>query len=109
METALRAKNNTGRILVHCSAGMSRSPTIVAAFLMKRRQMTLMQALKQIVDVRPQVCPNPGFIQQLKDLEIELYGLSASSLEVDELPKREKDRLGLFAQVQMPVLEASAK
>ena len=102
IDTALRAKNGTGRILIHCQAGMSRSPTIVAAYLMKRRHMSLMQALKQIVDVRPQVCPNYGFIQQLKDLEMELFGVAVPSLELDELPKREKDRLALFAKVEMP-------
>jgi len=80
---------------VHCSAGISRSPMVVAAYLMRRRGMSLREALGQIVQVRPQVSPNAGFLEQLKELEMELRG--EISLEVDELPKREKDRLALFA------------
>ena len=34
-----------GRILVYCSAGISRSPMVVAAYLMKRKVMTLRAAL----------------------------------------------------------------
>lgn len=88
----------TGRILVHCSAGISRSPTVVAAYLMRRRGMTLKAALGQIVRVRPQVAPNPGFLRQLKEMEVALFG--SCSLEVEELPKREKDRLALFEELQ---------
>ncbi|KAJ6531270.1 protein-tyrosine phosphatase-like protein [Mycena capillaripes] len=94
IDAALKSKNATGRIFIHCSAGISRSPTIVAAYLMKRHGMTLKAALGQIVRARPQVSPNPGFLGQLKELEMELFG--SVSLEVDELPKREKDRLALF-------------
>ena len=94
IDKAIASKKGTGKILVHCSAGISRSPMVVAAYLMKRRQMTLKAALGQIIRVRPQISPNAGFLQQLKDMEMELHG--SSSLEVDELPKREKDRLALF-------------
>jgi atypical dual specificity phosphatase len=91
--------NGNGKILVHCSAGISRSPMVVAAYLMKRKGMTLKAALGQIIRVRPQVSPNAGFLQQLKEMEMELLGTAVSSLEgVDELPKREKDRLALFEE-----------
>jgi len=62
---------------------------------MQRRGMSLREALGQIIQVRPQVSPNAGFLEQLKELEMELR--EEVSLEVDELPKREKDRLALFA------------
>ncbi|KAL7947104.1 protein-tyrosine phosphatase-like protein [Trichoderma barbatum] len=94
IETALQSNNGSGRILVHCSAGISRSPTVVAAYLMKHQNMSLRAALGQIVRARPQASPNPGFLQELKDLELQLRG--APSLDVDELPRREKDRLALF-------------
>ncbi|KAI6113431.1 protein-tyrosine phosphatase-like protein [Pisolithus croceorrhizus] len=96
IDKALASKKGKGKILVHCSAGISRSPMVVAAYLMKRKGMTLKEALGKIIRVRPQVSPNAGFLQQLKDLDMELYG--SVSLEVDELPKREKDRLALFAE-----------
>ena len=95
IDRAIASKNGSGKILVHCSAGISRSPTVVTGYLMKRKGMDLKAALGQIVRVRPQVSPNEGFLRQLKEMEMELYG-SSSMEEVVELPKREKDRLALF-------------
>jgi len=65
---------------------------------MKQKGMTLKAALGKVVRVRPQISPNPGFLQQLKEMEVELYG--SGSLEVDEFPKQEKDRLSLFEEPQ---------
>ncbi|PON22615.1 hypothetical protein TGAM01_v208504 [Trichoderma gamsii] len=96
IEAALQSNNGTGRILVHCSAGISRSPAVVAAYLMKHHGMSLRTALGQIVRARPQASPNPGFLQELKELELQLRG--TLSLEADELPKREKDRLAMFPE-----------
>ena len=84
-----------GKILVHCSAGISRSPSLVVVYLMKSRGMPLKAALGQVVRARRQVSPNPGFLSQLKALDEELFG--TISLDIEELPKREKDRLALFA------------
>ncbi|KAH7109958.1 protein-tyrosine phosphatase-like protein [Dactylonectria macrodidyma] len=83
-----------GKVLVHCSAGISRSPTLIAAYLMSRQDMSLKEALGAIVSARPAVCPNPGFIRQLRDLDTELFG--QDSLGVDELPRRMGDRLALL-------------
>lgn len=84
----------SGKILVHCSAAVSRSPTIVTAYLMKKHGMTLKEALGLIVRARPPACPNAGFLAQLKELEFKLYGVS--SLDVDLLPAKREDRLALF-------------
>ncbi|PFH45884.1 hypothetical protein AMATHDRAFT_70985 [Amanita thiersii Skay4041] len=94
IDRVIASKKGAGKILVHCAAGISRSPTVVAAYLMKRRGMSLKAALGQIIRVRPQISPNAGFLQQLKDMEMELFG--TISLDVEELPKREQDRLALF-------------
>ena len=66
--------------------------------------MTLRAALGQIVRVRPQISPNAGVLKQLREVVVELYG--SCSLEVEELPKREKDRLALF---EGPRAEEQAK
>ena len=107
IDGAIASKEGTGKILVHCLAGISRSPTVVAAYLMKRKGMSLKAAFGQIVRVRPQISPNTGFIRQLKEMEIQLYG--SCSLEVDEFPKREKDRLALFEEPKEQPNEQSKK
>lgn len=58
--------------LVHCFAGISRSPTIVLAYLMKHYGHTLERALSICKDARPRIEPNPGFLKQLEAYEKEL-------------------------------------
>ncbi|KAK0617534.1 protein-tyrosine phosphatase-like protein [Immersiella caudata] len=65
-----------GKVLVHCSAAISRSPTIVAAYLMKRQGMTLRESLTTLVGARAVVSPNPEFLKQLADMEKEISGES---------------------------------
>ncbi|PPQ73826.1 hypothetical protein CVT26_012141 [Gymnopilus dilepis] len=59
------ALSNGGRILVHCVMGISRSATVVAAYLMQSRNMTAHEALNFVKKVRPQAHPNYGFVKQL--------------------------------------------
>jgi hypothetical protein len=56
-------------IYVHCLAGRSRSPALVLAYLMTRKQVTLQEALDMLA---PQMRPNPNFIQQLMAMDNEL-------------------------------------
>ncbi|OAX39245.1 phosphatases II, partial [Rhizopogon vinicolor AM-OR11-026] len=64
------ARDCGGKVLVHCVAGVSRSPTIIAAYLVVKCSMSLKDALGLLVRARPAVCPRPGFIAQLKELEM---------------------------------------
>ncbi len=57
------------RVLIHCAAGVSRSPTLVAAFLMLEKSWSRKQAIEWIIRRRIFICPNDGFMRQLKDLE----------------------------------------
>ncbi|RFU34732.1 hypothetical protein B7463_g1645, partial [Scytalidium lignicola] len=84
----------TGKILIHCSAAVSRSPTIVTSYLMVRQKLSLKEALGSLILARPTVCPNPGFLRQLQELEKELHG--SVTLDIQELPKRREDREMLF-------------
>eukprot|EP01116_Phalansterium_solitarium_P017334 TRINITY_DN4243_c0_g1_i1.p1 TRINITY_DN4243_c0_g1~~TRINITY_DN4243_c0_g1_i1.p1 ORF type:complete len:307 (+),score=40.86 TRINITY_DN4243_c0_g1_i1:243-1163(+) len=56
--------NGTG-VLVHCAAGISRSATIVTAYLMHAESLTVETALAAVKAARPCVCPNAGFMKQL--------------------------------------------
>ncbi|OQV13512.1 putative MAP kinase phosphatase with leucine-rich repeats protein 2 [Hypsibius exemplaris] len=88
---------NTGTILIHCSAGISRSPSVVAGYLMRSKRITLHEALGMIVRVRPQVSPNPNFLSQLKDMEMRLFG--SASVTVDSLPSRKEDKEAMFGSI----------
>ncbi|XP_049982888.1 dual specificity protein phosphatase 13A isoform X2 [Alexandromys fortis] len=56
------------RVLVHCAMGVSRSATIVLAFLMICENMTLVDAI-QTVQAHRDICPNSGFLRQLQVLD----------------------------------------
>ncbi|UJR24435.1 hypothetical protein I4U23_005811 [Adineta vaga] len=60
---------NDGSVLVHCSAGVSRSATIVAAYLMVIYQIDAIEAVQRVNQARPCACPNIGFLQQLLRFE----------------------------------------
>lgn len=57
------------RVLVHCMAGVSRSTTVLTAWLMKTFGMSMDDALKLIKSKRPIVNPNHGFIRALREYE----------------------------------------
>jgi protein-tyrosine phosphatase len=50
-------------VLVHCYAGISRSTTIVLAYLIYKYKWTLAEALRTVSSIRKIVCPNPGFMR----------------------------------------------
>ena len=49
------------RVLVHCAMGVSRSATIVIAYLMHKERISLMDAFRKVKDRRPCIEPNRGF------------------------------------------------
>ncbi|XP_055272555.1 dual specificity protein phosphatase 26 isoform X2 [Moschus berezovskii] len=66
-----------GRILVHCAVGVSRSATLVLAYLMLYHRLTLVEAIKKVKDHRG-IIPNRGFLRQLLALDRRLrQGLEA--------------------------------
>lgn len=65
---------NKGSVLVHCVAGISRSATMVLAYLMKYLKMNLKDAHTHVKSRRPFIRPNLGFWKQLVEYEMKLFG-----------------------------------
>lgn len=59
------ANSENAVILVHCFQGVSRSSSVVLAYLMDAEEMTLEEAMKMVKAKRPIIKPNAGFLQQL--------------------------------------------
>ncbi|CAG8681443.1 5229_t:CDS:1 [Funneliformis mosseae] len=66
------AKSTNGRVYIHCQAGISRSVTIVIAYLMSSQKISYKQALDLVKEKRRIARPNFGFIQQLHKFEKEI-------------------------------------
>lgn len=56
---------NKGGALVHCVRGVSRSASIILAYLILTRKMSYQDAEKLLRTKRPQASPNNGFMLQL--------------------------------------------
>uniref|UniRef100_A0A8C1PB94 Uncharacterized protein n=1 Tax=Cyprinus carpio TaxID=7962 RepID=A0A8C1PB94_CYPCA len=65
-------QNCSGSSLVFCSAGRSRSPSLIMAYLMRFEGLSLLQAHQQVLAARPFIRPNAGFWRQLLKYERKL-------------------------------------
>uniref|UniRef100_A0A8C7T9C7 Dual specificity protein phosphatase n=1 Tax=Oncorhynchus mykiss TaxID=8022 RepID=A0A8C7T9C7_ONCMY len=70
IKTALSSP--TSNVLVHCAMGLSRSSSLVLAYLMIDKNLTLVDAIKAVAANR-NICPNAGFLEQLRDLDKQLH------------------------------------
>ena len=61
-----------GAVCFHCAAGISRSSTMVIAYLMTAMQMCLINAFSLVYHSRGVVWPNRAFVKQLIDYEAAL-------------------------------------
>ena len=59
------ALKDGGKVYIHCMCGVSRSVSILLAYLMTQSTKSLDVLLKEVQSVRPVANPNPGFITQL--------------------------------------------
>ena len=55
-------------ILIHCRAGISRSASMVIAYLMMKTGMSYLQVYEFVRGKRPIVNPNPRFVKQLEKM-----------------------------------------
>ncbi|CAL8257262.1 unnamed protein product [Lota lota] len=64
-------KSKDGKVFVHCIMGISRSATLVLAFLMLRRRLSLTDAVNHVIQRRA-IYPNRNFLSLLLHLDQQL-------------------------------------
>ncbi len=67
------------KVLVHCHAGMSRSVTVILAYMMKYNHHTLDSAYDFVKQRKQNISPNFGFMGQLLEFECSLRPSPADS------------------------------
>jgi|ERR1700735_1545802 protein-tyrosine phosphatase len=54
-----------GTVLVHCHGGLSRAPTLVAAFLDQTGSTRFEDAIRFLAKLRPEIAPSPNLIRSI--------------------------------------------
>ena len=65
--TAIAEHIRGGRVLLHCGAGMSRSPIFAAAWMHRVGYLHIENALLEIADLRPEIDPSPVLLKSVKE------------------------------------------
>jgi len=76
-----RARKANAGVLIHCHAGVSRSPTIAIAYLMKRAPMPMSEAYRFVKSRRSIISPNLNFMGQLWEFEQGLRTTNGTNLQ----------------------------
>ncbi|KAM8797496.1 serine/threonine/tyrosine-interacting-like protein 1 [Eudromia elegans] len=74
------AQMNYGAVLVFSNLGISRSSTVIMAYLMHSLQFTLKEAWEYVRKCKTNMRPNRGFVKQLSDWETQIYGITITDI-----------------------------
>ncbi|KAJ7035600.1 protein-tyrosine phosphatase-like protein [Mycena alexandri] len=75
--TAALEENEENNVLVHCFQGVSRSATVVCAYIVATTTLTATESITYAQAKRSVVCPNLGFRNQLQAWSQQFYGNNA--------------------------------
>ena len=78
-----RVETKKAKVLIHCTAGASRAPTIALAYLVDKIGLSLCDGFNYLRTKRIQVRPNKKFLFNLAELELK-QGLGSSVLHHPE-------------------------
>jgi len=73
-----------GCVYIHCGAGISRSPTVAASYVMWKLGVSAAAALQLIKRARPNIRPNVGFVKQLRQWEVDMLALPGGGKEATD-------------------------
>ncbi|XP_053618998.1 uncharacterized protein LOC128680159 isoform X2 [Plodia interpunctella] len=96
-----------GNVIVHCHFGVSRSATLVIAFLMEKYKLTFAQAFAYVRQRRKFINPNPGFVAQLKEYEKMNYDVGTFNrfeAYMNVNARRHKYKIASFAAILVGVM-----
>ena len=100
------ARQNGGKVLVHCNSGISRSSAAVLAFVVKYgfdgSGCALIDALRWLRDRRRIASPHPTYMRQLCDFEVQLRGGTPSINSNTYANNRYEDVENLHASLADP-------
>jgi protein-tyrosine phosphatase len=86
--TFIHEKRSQGvSVLVHCVMGVSRSATLVTAYLVASTKKSVEECIADLKTKREEANPNDNFVGQLKEFEAELLALELKDLTAESSPK----------------------
>ncbi len=74
-----KVRSANGCVIIHCLAGISRSPTVAIAYIMKHLNMNVDDAYKYVKEKRQSISPNFNFLGQLLEFEKRIHGEKQTS------------------------------
>ncbi|XP_056135718.1 dual specificity protein phosphatase 5 [Lampris incognitus] len=90
-------KQSGGKVLVHCEAGISRSPTICMAYIMRTQRLHLDDAFDIIKQRRTLISPNFSFMGQLLQFEAEVLSSAPAHTATPKTPSCVPEAASFFA------------
>ncbi|KAG1836007.1 protein-tyrosine phosphatase-like protein [Suillus subalutaceus] len=90
------ALDQGGKVLVHCAMGVSRSPTMVCAYLMSTQRLSAHAAIQYVRKRRPMIHPNYGFMKQLIAFGECRYKPSCTNSEYIAWKRRQKREVSKY-------------